>query len=150
MRVAPLLALCFLFGCEHAIPASTGHLQSLSTGKSVTFNVTFTDDGGHIWGVLPGGERFKGDYQANRGGGSIRSHETGDTYSIRENSGNGSGSLVGDRGTVLDCPQLTITHGTNSGYSGGGLAGLGDMDGHPARGFGNCVDQQGQRYLIRF
>jgi len=151
MRGLVLFTACCVASCgETVVPRwerdsirpSTGHLQSMSNGKSTSFDVTSTATGGRISGILPGGEHLQGEYHLVLGRASIESNRPGTpSYTVNENSGNAIASLVGDRGTVLECSALKVVLGQT-----GCMEGF-DCSSH---GQGVCTDQEGGRYVFRF
>lgn len=130
-RTWVVLAVCV--GC--ALPPSQGKLVSLADGSAIQLDMTFSKWGGHMVGRHPTtGEVFEGDYSATLEGAEGRAG--GQNVSARELVARGAGTLVGSRGTVLDC-QLNINPGNylfRTNPTGNGL----------------CTDQSGGRYRLVF
>jgi len=112
---------------------TTGRLVSLEDGATIPLEMRFSRIGGQMAGTHPvTGERFEGDYTANPD--RAVAQAGGRTVVGQSLTAPGSGVLVGNRGTVLDC-ELVINAGT--------------VFNHPT-GTGTCTDQKGLRYRLQF
>jgi len=112
---------------------TTGRLVSLQDGATILLQMRFSQMGGHMVGTHPvTEERFEGDYTANPE--RAVAQAGGTSVAAQSLTAPGSGVLVGNKGTVLDC-QLTINAGT--------------IFYHPT-GTGTCTDQKGLRYRLQF
>ena len=112
---------------------TTGRLVSLQDGAVIPLQMQFTTMGGHMVGSHPGtGETFEGDYTATPERATARAGHT--NVEAQSLTAPGSGVLVGNKGTVLDC-QLMINAGS--------------IVSHPT-GTGTCTSQKGQRFRLQF